>query len=123
MRCKLSLRGDFIPPTPPPPHTHTHTIHCQPSAAKGTPAYLDTYRDEWREVFLISVELYAFGSIVYLFLASGKKQYWADGWPTRNRGDSVETPVISKETADMIPSEKTKLLIQHQSDDYILVNY
>ena len=103
-------------------HIHTNTS-SQPSAAEGTSAYLDTYRDEWREVFIISVELYAFGAIIYLFLASGKKQYWADGWPPRNRGDSTETPVISRETTGLLPpSENTKLQIQHLSDEYVFVN-
>ena len=76
-------------------------------------------------MFIISVELYAFGSIIYLFLASGRKQYWADGWPPRShRGDAAETPVISKDSASLQPpSEKTKLLIQNESDGYVLVNY
>ena len=94
----------------------------QPSVAEGTPGYLATYRDEWREVFIISFELYVFGAIIYLFLASGKKQYWADGWPPRNKGGSVETPIISKKTAGLLPpTEKTKLLIQNESDEYVLI--
>ena len=94
----------------------------QPSVAEGTPGYLATYRDEWREVFIISFELYVFGAIIYLFLASGKKQYWADGWPPRDKGGSVETPVISKKTAGLLyPTEKTRLLIQNESDGYVLI--
>ena len=56
-------------------------------------------------------------------MASGKKQYWEDGWPPRIRGNSAGTPVVCKETTGLLPpSEKTKLLIQHQSDEYVL-NY
>ena len=37
------------------------------------------YKDEWREVFLICAEVYVFGAIIYLILARGEKQWWADG--------------------------------------------
>ena len=30
-------------------------------------------------MFIISAEVYVFGAIVYLILASGEKQWWADG--------------------------------------------
>ena len=40
---------------------------------------MTTFRDEWREVFFISAEIYVFGIITYVLLGSGKKQYWADG--------------------------------------------
>jgi hypothetical protein len=64
-----------------------HTLIFQPSAAKNTIAYayLDTYRGEWRKVFIISAELYAFNwsynNIVYLIL--GSHQYWSDGFPPK----------------------------------------
>ena len=51
----------------------------QPNAPKGSRAYLDGYRDEWREVFIITAEIYVFGALVFLILASGEKQPWADG--------------------------------------------
>ena len=31
-------------------------------------------------VFIIAAEIYVFGAVVYLLLASGKKQPWADGY-------------------------------------------
>ena len=40
---------------------------------------MNVYKDEWREVFLITAEVYVFGAIMYLILASGEKQWWADG--------------------------------------------
>ena len=96
---------------------HTHT---QPSAAKGTAAYLNTYREEWREVFIISAEIYAFGLVMYLILASGEEQYWANGWPPRHSSDygiSSKTAIVEnsksiKRSVQIVtpPMEKTKLL-------------
>ena len=83
-------------------HTHAHSLRIlilQPSAVKDSTAYFDTYRDEWREVFIISAELYAFGAIIYLLLGSGQKQYWADGWPRKTIKNSltqVEKPSTIK---------------------------
>jgi len=48
--------------------------NLQPNAPEGSEAYLNGYRDEWREVFIIAAEIYIFGAIVYIILASGKKQ-------------------------------------------------
>ena len=58
-----------------------YTDHCvcfQPSAPKGSAEYIATYRSEWSEVFLLCVEIYMFGALIYLILGSGKKQPWAD---------------------------------------------
>jgi hypothetical protein len=55
----------------------------QPSSPKGSDAYLSTFREEWLNVFFISAEVYVFGIIMYILLASGEKQYWADGIPAR----------------------------------------
>ena len=114
-------------PEPPPPthtfkltytHAYTYTLYVvydntQPSAASGTQEYLDTYRSEWREVFIVSAELYAFGSIVYLILGSGKKQYWADS-TLRNSANVHGNTVIIKQNIqveiDIPHSEKTKLI-------------
>ena len=105
-------------------HAHAHT---QPSAAKGTDAYLETYRDEWREVFIISAEIYVFGLVMYLILASGKEQYWANGWPPRNGlSDSdtfnklvVEKSLSVKQSVQVAtPIEKTKLIQQPHGVDY-----
>ena len=105
-------------------HMHTctcttlHTHHMQPSAAKGTAAYLDTYRDEWREVFIISAELYAFGAVTYLLLGTGKKQYWADGWPSKSTKKSVESTTVVKWSVQVEtpPPEKAKLIPPHGLD-------
>lgn len=40
---------------------------------------LQSTRSEWCEVFLIAAELYLFGACIYIILADGKKQWWADG--------------------------------------------
>ncbi len=57
-------------------------------APKGSSGYLATYRDEWREVFMISAEIYIFGIIMYVLLGSGEKQYWADGVKKKNMPNS-----------------------------------
>ena len=62
---------------------------AQPSSAPGSPDYIATYTEEWREVFIISAEVYVFGAIVYLILASGEKQWWADG-VQRRRGEQSD---------------------------------
>ena len=54
-------------------------IFLQPNSLPGTQEYISTYTAEWREVFLISAEIYVFGAIVYFILGSGHKQWWADG--------------------------------------------
>lgn len=51
----------------------------QPSAPKGSEEYIATYQDEWREVFIISAEIYIFGMLIYLILADGNVQSWAKG--------------------------------------------
>ena len=51
----------------------------QPNAPKNSKAYLNGFTDEWREVLIIGAEVYIFGALVYLILASGKKQPWAGG--------------------------------------------
>ena len=104
-----------------------HARRTQPSAAKGTDAYLNTYRDEWREVFIISAEIYAFGLVMYLILASGKEQYWANGWPPRSHSTNSESvtfnkPIVEKSSAvkqsvqAAAPIEKTKLVQPHGVD-------
>ena len=45
--------------------------------------YYHKFREEWREVFFISAELYVFGAIIYLILGSGNKQPWADGYASK----------------------------------------
>ena len=36
-------------------------------------------RDQWRTVFFILAAIYVAGTVVYVILASGKAQPWADG--------------------------------------------
>ena len=68
-------------------HPFTFFIHSQ--AVLQSQAYVDTFKEEWREVFLISAEIYIFGALVFLILASGQKQWWADGvMTTRERGST-----------------------------------
>ena len=40
---------------------------------------LQSMVSEWCEVFVIAAEVYLFGACIYLILADGKKQWWADG--------------------------------------------
>jgi len=60
-------------------------IAIEPNAPEGSGAYLNGYRDEWREVFIIAAEIYIFGAIVYIILASGKKQPWGNGRCTKEQ--------------------------------------
>lgn len=53
------------------------SFSVQPSATKGSPAYYAAFQDEWREVFILSAELYLFGMLIYLILGSGEEQSWA----------------------------------------------
>ena len=55
----------------------------QPPGALGSPQVYAAYREEWREVFIICAEIYIFGGVTYLLLASGNKQWWADGVKNR----------------------------------------
>ena len=34
---------------------------------------------EWRNVFILSAEIYAFGGLFFLILSSGKQQWWGAG--------------------------------------------
>jgi len=54
-------------------------IGLQPDFPRNSQAYLDGYKDEWREVFIIAAELYLFGALIYLILGTGKEQSWARG--------------------------------------------
>ena len=72
----------------------------QPTATKGSDDYYDTYREEWREVFIISAELYAFGIIIYLLFASGKKQSWADGVGSSSQHQVIDPEHIEKHLQD-----------------------
>ena len=67
------------------------SLGLQPNAPMNSEAYLDGYKDEWREVFVITAELYLFGAVVYLILGSGKEQPWASGQADSNRKEKVST--------------------------------
>ena len=54
-------------------------IGLQPNFPRNSQAYLDGYKDEWREVFVITAELCLFGVLIYLILGTGKEQAWARG--------------------------------------------
>ena len=97
-------------------------MYVQPSAVKGTDAYLNTYRDEWREVFIISAEIYVFGLLAYLILGSGREQEWANGWPPRSNISTVSSTDSIAESSKSIKGsvqtypEKTKLVQPHGVD-------
>ena len=74
----------------------------QPTAPKGSEAYRVAYQDEWREVFMISAEIYVFGIIIYNLLASGEKQYWADGVAAEK--SQLKTPPLIN--SDDVESQK-----------------
>ncbi len=57
--------------------TYIPSLSVQPTAAKGSLAYYAAFQDEWREVFILSAELYLFGMLIYLILGSGQEQSWA----------------------------------------------
>ena len=82
-------------------------------------------------MFIISAEIYAFGILAYLILASGKEQYWASGWPPKNSGTKtpaeisaaaesatrtrVKGSVQTKTTPPTLP-EKARLVQPHGAD-------
>ena len=84
--------------------------NLQPNAPEGSEAYLNGYRDEWREVFIIAAEIYIFGAIVYIILASGKKQPWANGRCTK---EQHLNPALHGE----VPCHRTKHLQQSKETD------
>ena len=53
---------------------------------------MEVYREEWREVFIVAAEVYFFGALIYLILADGKKQWWADGVIEKKQHVSVIKP-------------------------------
>ena len=65
-------------------------LFLQPSSPKGSQEYEDTYKEEWREVFTIAAEVYVFGALIYLILASGEKQPWAEGKRKRKKTKTLE---------------------------------
>ena len=71
-------------------------LSIQPNAPKGSRAYLDGYRDEWREVFIITAEIYVFGALVFLILASGEKQPWADGPQESTKEQSTKSSSLTE---------------------------
>ena len=43
-----------------------------------------TYKEEWRDVFVIGAEVLLFGGLVFLIMSTSRKQPWAEG-PARYR--------------------------------------
>ena len=79
-------------------------LSIQPNAPKNSRAYLDAYRDEWREVFVIAAEVYIFGAIAYLILASGEKQPWADGRRQRHTIEKQDHVKLDRDTDRQVTS-------------------
>lgn len=79
-------------------------------------------------MFIISAEIYAFGLLMYLILASGEEQYWANGWPPRDGSTESETfnkSVVEKSSAVKQSvqvaapiDQKTKMVQQPHGVDY-----
>ena len=49
----------------------------QPPFPKNSNAYYTAFRESWLNVFIITAELFVFGAIIFVLLASGKEQGWA----------------------------------------------
>ena len=56
-------------------------------------------------VFIIAAEVYAFGAAVFLLLASGKKQPWADGYTH----DKLETSISEDSLLEKTNTNKINL--------------
>ena len=82
----------------------------QPHAPKGSAVYYHKFRDEWREVFFISAEIYLFGAIIYLILGSGNKQPWADGYVNNKSPPSIQNGASMKKSSSEGVSAKECLL-------------
>ena len=83
-------------------------FHIYKSSLKppDSPDQRHIYQMEWREVFIIAAEVYIFGALVYLILAEGTKQWWADG---------VKRARSSEDEDEIIVSQKQKATIQEQN--------
>ena len=57
-----------------------------------------TYREEWKEIFIISAEVYIFGAIMYIILGKGERQWWAKGdtLPTSRTENYTNSIIIMK---------------------------
>lgn len=53
---------------------------------------------------MISAEIYVFGIIIYNLLASGKKQYWADGMAAEK--SQLNTPPLVSNKNDVESQKK-----------------
>jgi len=76
----------------------------QPNAPRGSEAYLNIYRAEWRDVFIISAEIYIFGAIIFIILGSGEKQPWAD---PKHSEEKKEKALQDSCTVEFVQSAET----------------
>ncbi|XP_065897728.1 sialin-like [Dysidea avara] len=82
------------------PSFETCNDSCNDSC--NDPTTIEVYRQEWTLVFIIAAEVYVFGTIIYLLLGSGEKQWWADGV---EHGDNKKTIQISSPSLFSIPKD------------------
>ena len=54
---------------------------------------ISEYREEWKDVFIVSAEVQIFGTIVYLILAQGGRQWWAGGGDRSSAANQDDTLV------------------------------
>ena len=76
-------------------------------------------RSEWSQVFIVAAEVYLFGSCVYILLAQGSEQWWAEGvrpdekWSLRPRhigsgkDKSGEMPLLNCDGSQQKDNQET----------------
>ena len=74
------------------------------------------YQTEWREVFIIAAEVYIFGALVYLILAEGTKQWWADGVKRARSGEDEDEIIVSQKQKATIQEQNGPLLGSNKYD-------
>lgn len=77
-------------------------------------------------MFIISAELYVFGTLIYLILASGKEQSWANGVGSKVSETLNEGQKNSKEPQGLLIDEKLDLPnnnVPNKSEGLHKINY
>ena len=56
---------------------------------------MSVYQEEWREVFLLSAEVYMFGALIYIILGRGERQWWAADTSADTDGDLTRSTTVA----------------------------
>ena len=90
---------------------------AQPSDPECSHGYINTLRDEWRQVFILAAEIYVAGALIYIILASGKVQPWAINDVTTT--SSTNSVVIDDDETSPLLSESEKINYYSSHDNHM----